>query len=49
MMPALDDDPYPHLTRLTAEYIVQPGYSYGNEFGLGLGLILDSLEQQAPA
>ena len=35
---------YPHLVELTKEYILQPGYSYGNEFDYGLGLILNSLE-----
>jgi AcrR family transcriptional regulator len=40
---------YPHLVELTAEYILQPGYSYGNEFGYGLDVILDSLEAAAAA
>ena len=35
---------YPHLVELTTEHILQPGYSYGNEFEYGLGLILDGLE-----
>jgi AcrR family transcriptional regulator len=43
MMPFSPED-YPHLVELTTEYILQPGYSYGNEFEYGLGLILDSLE-----
>jgi len=36
---------YPHLTELTIEHVLQPGYSYANEFEYGLDLILDSLER----
>jgi AcrR family transcriptional regulator len=43
MMPFSADD-YPHLVELTTEHILQPGYSYGNEFEYGLGLILDGLQ-----
>jgi AcrR family transcriptional regulator len=35
---------YPHLTELTIEHVLQPGYDYGNEFAFGLNLILDGLE-----
>jgi len=45
MMPFSADD-YPHLVELTTQHILQPGYSYGNEFEYGLGLILDSLTAQ---
>ena len=38
---------YPHLTELTIEHILQPGYSYANEFQYGLELILGSLERAA--
>jgi len=34
---------YPHLTELTVEHVLQPGYDYGNEFEFGLDLILDGL------
>jgi AcrR family transcriptional regulator len=44
IMPQLSPTDYPHLTELTMEYVLQPGYSYGNEFEFGLGLILDGLE-----
>jgi AcrR family transcriptional regulator len=44
MLPFSAED-YPHLVELTTEYVLQPGYSYGNEFDYGLGLILDSLER----
>jgi AcrR family transcriptional regulator len=36
---------YPHLTELTVEHILRPGYDYGNEFEYGLDLILDGLER----
>jgi hypothetical protein len=35
---------YPHLLELTAEHVLKPGYSYGDEFGYGIDLILDGLE-----
>ncbi len=38
-------DEYPHLTALTLEHVLQPGYDYGNEFEFGLELILDGLER----
>ena len=41
-MPA---DQYPHLTELTIEHVLRPGYDYGAEYEFGLDLILDSLER----
>ena len=38
-------DEYPHLTELTVEHVLQPGYDYANEFEFGLDLILDGLER----
>ena len=35
----------PHLTEIAVEYVMQPGYDYGNEFAFGLELILDGLER----
>ena len=35
----------PHLTELTTRHVLQPGYHYGNEFEIGLDLILDALER----
>lgn len=35
---------YPHLTELTVEHVLQPGYEFGDEFEFGLDLILDGLE-----
>jgi AcrR family transcriptional regulator len=36
---------YPHLTELTVEHILQPGYDYGDEFEYGLELVLDGLDR----
>ena len=41
----LPADEYPHLTELTVEHVLQPGYDYGNEYDFGLGLILDGLDR----
>jgi AcrR family transcriptional regulator len=38
---------YPHLTELTIQHILQPGYHYSGEFEIGLDLILDALERAA--
>lgn len=45
-MPA---DALPHLTWLTVEHVLKPGYSFGDEFEYGLGLVLDGLERSAEA
>jgi AcrR family transcriptional regulator len=34
---------YPHLTELTVEHVLVPGYDFGREFSFGLDLILDAL------
>jgi AcrR family transcriptional regulator len=38
-------DAYPHLTELTTEHVLKPGYDYGDEFDFGLELILDGLQR----
>ena len=38
--PAAD---FPHLFELTIEHVLQPGYSYGNEFDVGLEVVLDGV------
>ncbi len=35
---------YPHLTEMTLEHVLRPGYDYASEFEFGLDLILDGLE-----
>jgi AcrR family transcriptional regulator len=38
-------DEYPHLTELTTDHVLQPGYDYSREFDFGLELILDGLQR----
>ena len=38
---------YPHLTELAIGHVLQPGYHHGEEFEIGLDLILDALERAA--
>jgi len=40
---------YPHMARMTAEYYLQPGYDFGDEFEFGLGLVLDGLARRREA
>ena len=47
ILSSLQPDEYPHLTELAVEHVLQPGYSYGNEFEFGLDLILDGLQRAA--
>ena len=34
---------YPYLTEMAMEHVLQPGYDFGDEFAIGLDLILDGL------
>ena len=43
MMELFTTGEYPHLVELTTEFVLQPGYDFGNEFAFGLDLILDGL------
>jgi AcrR family transcriptional regulator len=38
-------DAYPHLAEFMVEHAMAPGYDFGNEFEIGLDLILDALER----
>jgi AcrR family transcriptional regulator len=38
---------YPYLTEMAMAHVVAPGYSYGDEFEIGLDLILDGLQAAA--
>jgi AcrR family transcriptional regulator len=42
-------DQYPHLVEMATEYILQPGYDFGDEFEFGLNVILDALTRSLPA
>ena len=42
---ALVTESYPHLGEMLHEYVMQPGYSFGGEFEIGLEAVLDALER----
>jgi AcrR family transcriptional regulator len=44
ILSSLQPDEYPHLTELAVEHVLQPGYSYGDDFEFGLDLILHGLD-----
>ncbi len=46
MMDLFTTGEYPHLVELTTEFVLQPGYDFGNEFAFGLNLILDGLARE---
>ena len=35
---------YPNLTEIAVQRVLKPGYDYGDEFEIGLNLILDALQ-----
>jgi AcrR family transcriptional regulator len=39
---------YPHLVEMATDYILQPGYDFGDEFEFGLRVILDALTRSIP-
>jgi len=41
----MSTDSYPHLAEMATEYILKPGYDFGNEFEFGLTMILDALHR----
>ncbi len=48
MMELFETGEYPHLVELTEDFVLQPGYDFGNEFEFGLTLILDGLARSLP-
>ncbi len=44
LLAALPSEAYPHLTELTTQHVLRPGYDHGDEFEFGLDLLLDGLE-----
>ncbi len=44
ILPELPLGDYPHLSEFAIERVMQPGYSFGDEFDFGLEVILDALE-----
>ena len=49
MLAQLPRSEYPYLAELTADHVLKPGYSYGDEFLIGLDLVLDGLETMRDA
>jgi len=48
IMERFHTDQYPHLVEMATEYILQPGYDFGDEFDVGVGVILDALSRWLP-
>jgi AcrR family transcriptional regulator len=48
MMQQFPVDEYPHLVEMATEYVLQPGYDFGDEFEFGLNVILDALAKSIP-
>jgi len=48
MMEQFASGAYPHLVEMATEFVLQPGYDFGDEFEFGLGLILDGLTRSIP-
>jgi len=46
ILPASLADTYPHLAEFAIQRVMQPGYSYADEFEFGLDLILEGLEKE---
>jgi AcrR family transcriptional regulator len=44
MLPPAMVETYPSFAELASEFVLRPGYSYGDEFDFGLRLILDALD-----
>ena len=47
MLAQMDTAAFPHLLELAADHVLQPGYSYADEFPFGLDLILEGLERHS--
>ncbi|WP_425861919.1 TetR/AcrR family transcriptional regulator [Arthrobacter sp. TWP1-1] len=39
---------YPHLVEIAAEHVLKPGYDFGDEFDIGLNVILEALARWLP-
>lgn len=47
IMEGLPPGAFPHFVELATEHALQPGYDYGDEFAIGLEVVLDGLERAA--
>lgn len=43
----LPPDKYPNLLSFTTDHVLQPGYSFGDSFDVGLDIVLDGIERLA--
>ncbi len=49
MLAALPEGQLPYFREFTLEHALQPGYDFGDEFEVGLELVLDGLETRLRA
>lgn len=45
IMAAMPADAYPHLVEMTMGYVMQPGYSYSDEYLYGYALLIDGFDR----
>lgn len=43
MLEGMAPELYPHLTEMTTEHVLVPGYDFGDEFEVGLRMVLDAI------
>lgn len=48
IMGAFAEGEYPHLVEMATEFILRPGYDFGDEFEIGLDVILEGLARSLP-
>lgn len=48
VMAQFSPEEYPHLVEMATEYVLLPGYDFGNEFEFGLDVILEGLAKALP-
>ncbi|HZD96895.1 MAG TPA: TetR/AcrR family transcriptional regulator [Micromonosporaceae bacterium] len=48
MLQHFPKDEYPHFVEMAVEYVLKPGYDFGDEFDFGLTVILDALAKLIP-
>jgi AcrR family transcriptional regulator len=48
IMRSFPADEYPHLAEMATEYILQPGYDFGDSFEFGLNVILEAVDRLIP-
>lgn len=49
ILEGMSAEEHPHFVEMTAQHFLQPGYSFGSSFVVGLGLVLDGIERLACA